>query len=106
MEYEKMCANLLQKSGWATQTTPTNGDQGVDLIAKKDNLVWAFRCKLYASQVGNFAVQEVAAGKLHYKADRAAVIAPNSFTSSARALAQSNNVVLLHHDDLLKLKTR
>ena len=57
-------------------------------------------CKKYAKPVGNKAVQEVVAGKTHYKADHAMVIAPNGFTNSAKKLAESNNVMLIHHSEI------
>jgi restriction system protein len=57
-------------------------------------------CKKYSSPVGNKAVQEIAAGKLHQQADHAAVVTNNTYTPSARELAGTNNVKLLHVSEL------
>ncbi|MFU0879634.1 restriction endonuclease [Kluyvera cryocrescens] len=34
------------------------------------------------------------------RANRGAVVTNNTYTPSARALANSHNILLLHHDDL------
>jgi len=46
-------------------------------------------------KVGVRAVQEVAAAKAHYRADKAAVIASGDYTDQAVRLARSNGVELL-----------
>ncbi len=54
----------------------------------------------YSSNVGNGAVQEIFAAKAHHSARHAAVVATSGFTPSARALASSTGVHLLHFTDL------
>jgi restriction system protein len=51
--------------------------------------------------VGNKAVQEVFAAKRHEQAHHAAVVTNNDFTRSARQIAATTDVTLLHHDQLL-----
>lgn len=101
--YEHFCANILQNCGWKVQVLQAVGDQGVDLLAVKNNRTIAIQCKRFSSNVGNSAVQEVVAGKTHYLASAAAVVSNSEFTASAKKLAASNNVLLLHHDDLAYL---
>ena len=79
-------------------TTATTGDQGVDLIARKDKSVIAIQCKYYSKPVGNKAVQEVIAGKGFYNCNKAVVISNNLFTKSAKQLADDSNVKLLTID--------
>ena len=100
LEYEKKCQNILNKSGWFVQLTPKSGDHGVDLIAKRRGVKLAVQCKFSKKPIGNSAVQEVVAGRTHFFADFAVVVAPSGFTSGARTLAASNHVHLIHHDDL------
>lgn len=104
IEYEHFCKDLLEHDGWNAKVTQTTGDQGVDVIATSDDgLVIAIQCKKYSSPVGNKAVQEVFSAKQHYNADIAIVVTNNTYTKSAKELANTTNVLLLHHDDLRNL---
>ena len=99
-DYEEACAAALRAAGWSAKVTSASGDQGVDVLAKKDGLSVVVQCKLYGTAVGNSAVQQAIAGKEYEKADAAAVVAPNGFTRSAKELAASAGVHLLSQDDL------
>lgn len=57
-------------------------------------------CKLYTKPIGNKAVQEIFAAKSHEGADFAAVVTNNTFTKSARQIAVSTGIALLHHKQL------
>jgi Restriction endonuclease len=103
-EYEGYCANQLRGGGWTVFQTKLVGDQGVDLIAEKDGMRVALQCKLYTSPVGNKAVQEIAAGKVHHRAMYGVVVTNNRYTDAAKALAASNKIHLLHHNELASLK--
>ncbi|MGZ3325696.1 MAG: restriction endonuclease [Xanthobacteraceae bacterium] len=97
--YEDYCAVLLRDAGWRASTTPRQ-DQGVDVIASLRGTRAAIQCKMYASPVGNRAVQEVIAGRLYYGTQIAVVVSTAPYTLSARALAARTQVLLLHHDQL------
>lgn len=58
------------------------------------------QCKLYSSNVGNKAVQEVIAAKGLYSTDYACVFSNAGYTASAKELAESQKVLLLSHYDL------
>ena len=98
--YERYCAGRLRACGWDAQATPPGGDQGADVIATRGGTRLVVQCKLYRNTVGNEAVQQVAAARLHYHANVAAVVSNADYTTSARQLARSNAVFLLHHDEL------
>lgn len=103
-EYEFLCAERLRSSGWTAFTTKSTGDQGSDVIAEKDRKRFVLQCKLYNQPVGNKAVQEVIAAMKFENADLAAVVTNSNYTKSARLLAQSAGVLLLHHDDLVNFR--
>ena len=80
-----------------------SGDQGADLIAKKDGRTIIIQAKRYQGTVGNKAVQEVASAVSFYGGDEGWVITNSTFTPSARALAQKTNVRLFEGRDLERL---
>jgi restriction system protein len=103
LAYEEYCAVMLRDAGWQAQTTPLQ-DQGVDVIATLRGVKVAIQCKMYAHPVGNRAVQEIVAGRVHYGAHVAVVVSTASYTAAARELASSTQVLLLHHDQLPMLE--
>ncbi len=102
-QYEQAISNELVKFGWNSRTTTGSGDQGADVIAEKNGEKLIVQCKLYSSPVGNKAVQEVAAAKGFYFGSYSAVISNQGFTKSAKQLAESLDVFLLHHSQIQKL---
>ena len=92
----------MEEKGWSVIKTATTGDQGVDLVAAKQDVRVAIQCKRYTGTIGNSAVQQVAAGRLLYATNYAVVVSNSSYTKSAVELARSANVMLLHHEDLLR----
>ena len=101
--YEQFCALLARKCGWNAITTSGSGDQGADIIARKDGRSVVIQCKKYSKPVGNKAVQEVIAAREFTQTDSAAVVSNSTYTKSAKALAHASQVHLWHHVDLLKM---
>lgn len=64
--------------------TKGSGDQGVDIIAEKDEIKCAIQCKRYSQLVGNKVVQEVVAGKTFYRCRVETAITNNYFNKSAK----------------------
>lgn len=106
IEYEEYCGALLVLHGWRVETTSVSGDQGVDLIATNSNIRACIQCKRYSAPIGNSAVQEIIAGMLYWSGSHAVVIGSSSFTKSAKQLAQSSNILLLHHEEIPFLQER
>jgi hypothetical protein len=102
-EFETFCAEELRRAGWAARVTRQGRDQGVDVVAEKDDMRVVIQCKLYARPVGNKAVQEVAAAKAHEQASYGIVVTNSSYTLAAKQLAQTNGVQLLHYSELQNL---
>ena len=103
-EFEHFCAKLLVKNGFTNvEVTQASGDQGVDIIAIKDELKYAIQCKNYSSHLGNTPIQEVCAGKMFYQCHVAAVMTNTTFTSGAKELAKATGVLLWDRTMLEKL---
>lgn len=94
LDFEHFIAELFTKMGYSAEVTKASGDQGIDVIASKNGSSIGIQAKCYSGSVGNSAIQEVVAGKTHYKLDKALVVTNSVFTESAQQLAQSNSVIL------------
>jgi len=103
-DYEHFCAKIFQENGWDAKATQGSSDQGVDVIATKNNVTLVGQCKRFSKPVGNSAIQEVVAGMKYYGATKGVVIAPNGFTKSAEKLAKANEIELVHHSEIKDIK--
>lgn len=63
------------------------------------------QAKRYKCPVGNHAVQEVVAAIRFYRGAEGMVVTNSTFTSSARALAEKNDVTLIDGTKLSQLHT-
>lgn len=103
-DFEYFVKELLEKLEYYNiEVTSATGDYGVDVIAEKDNIKYAFQCKLYSEKVGNSAIQEVYSGKEYYNCNAAVVITNSYFTKSAISQAERTGVALWDRDILVKL---
>lgn len=100
-DFEKFCADLLRRNGFdEVRVTPASGDQGVDILAQKDDIRYAIQCKNYNSKLGNTPVQEIYAGKTFYHCHVGVVMTNSTFTQGAIDLAEATNVLLWDRDRL------
>ncbi len=101
-EFEEFLCNYFNGTGYKCEQTKATGDQGVDLIAIKDDVRIAIQAKCYSGVVGNHAIMEVFAGAKYYNANKCMVITNSTFTKSAIELAKSNNVILWDRNVLIE----
>lgn len=104
LEFENFCTILLKYNGFSEVVqTPGSSDQGIDIIAYKDDIKYGIQCKCYSSDVGNSAVQEVLSGKTYYECHVGVVLTNRDFTNSAKELAKKSGIILWNRKKLLKL---
>lgn len=102
-QFEYYLNELFKSNGYSSKVTKSRGDYGADLILKKNGSTIAVQAKRYSKAVGIKAIQEIAAARGFYKADKAWVVTNNTFTKHATTLAQSLGVELIDRDKLIKL---
>lgn len=103
ISFEHHCAKILRDAGWEVRVTQSSSDQGIDIVASWGGVKGVFQCKRYSKPVGNAAVQEVIAGKTFERASFAVVVSNSSYTKSAKQLANSADVRLIHISELSTL---
>ncbi len=103
LEYESLISSRLRNLGFDAHTTKASGDQGADVIAKKEGVSFAIQCKKHSNPIGNRAVQEVNAGQDFYKCDYGVVVSNTGFTKSARHAANACGIILLNDNELERL---
>ncbi len=101
-EFEQLIASQFERLSFKVETTPATGDYGADLIVVTPNETRvSVQCKRFKSKVNLKAVQEVVASLSHYLCDYGVVITNSDFLSSARKLAENNEIELWDQDRLI-----
>lgn len=101
LQFEYFCCSLLLKNGfYDVDVTRASGDQGVDVLAKKDDIRYAIQCKCFTKDLGNTPIQEVYAGKEMYDCHVGVVMTNRYFTPGAKELAEKTRTLLWDRDRL------
>ena len=99
-DFESFLEKLFTEMGYYAEKTRGSGDQGADLILKKDGLTTVVQAKRSQKKIPNKAVQEVLAGEKYYGADRLMVVTNHFFHESAKELAKRGSVELVDRNEL------
>ena len=118
-QFEEIVAQVFRSLGYDAMTTTElrakgklppsiqkrggSGEQGVDVIARKNGKIYAIQCKHYSQTVGNSAVQEITAALNLYGAHQGIVVTNKTFTKPAQELALHNDVILIDRYELERL---
>ena len=103
-EFEEFLQNIFFRLGYDAQlTNKAGGDQGADLILKKQGLIYVVQAKFYGKPVGNKAVQEVVAAVRYYTGNAGIVVTNSTYTKQAVSLARKNGVILVDGEALKEL---
>ena len=98
-EFEYFCADLLKNMGFSeVEVTKGSGDFGVDILAERDGVSYAFQCKCYDKPIGVRAVEEIYAGKDFYDRMVGVVMTNQYFTGPAVEMARKLNILLWDRD--------
>ena len=98
-EFEYFCADLLKNMGFSeVEVTKGSGDFGVDILAERDGVSYAFQCKCYDKPIGVRAVEEIYAGKDFYDRMVGVVMTNQYFTGPAVEMARKLNLLLWDRD--------
>lgn len=104
-DFEYYCADLLRGSGFIeVEVTKGSGDYGVDILAEREGITYAFQCKCYDRPIGVKAVQEVYAGRDFYGRMVGVVMTNQFFTQPAVDMAKKLNIMLWDRDYLKEME--
>jgi len=103
-QFEEYLERLFKLLNYKVRHLGGSGDQGADLIVKKNHLTYVIQAKFYSDNVGNRSVQEIVAAISYYGAHHGIVITNSKFTKSAIELAKANHVTLINGLGLERLK--
>lgn len=95
-EFELFLEKLFKFLGYNAIHNGKSGDQGADLILRKNNYVYAVQAKYYTGKLSNKPIQEVVGSLKYYNANQGVVVTNSEFTKGAQELAKANKVILIN----------
>lgn len=105
VDFENFAAKWLKYNGYRDiRTTPVTADYGVDLLARRDGVLYGIQCKRYSGNVGISAVQQISAGIAYYECDKGIVFTNSELTRSAQNLSEANGIEVIDGELLRSTK--
>lgn len=102
IQFEQELAALLRSLGYSAYTTRRTGDQGVDLIVRRQGKTTVVQCKRYSHPVGPSVVRELYGSMVAFGADQALLACTGGFTKGVRDFAREKPIMLWGLDDLVQ----
>lgn len=99
-EFERELGTLFWDAGYYVQSTPSSGDQGVDLVLEKDGKTTVVQCKSHQNPVGPAVARELYGSLMHFSAPSAILACTGGFTRGVREFVRGKPIVLVSADDL------
>ena len=100
IDLEREVANLFRQMGYEVRTTPTSGDQGVDLFLRADDQTIIVQCKGLKSRASPSVVRDLYGTMLHFRADSAVLVCPTGFHRGVWKFAEGKPVTLVDAEAL------
>jgi HJR/Mrr/RecB family endonuclease len=105
-EFERELGTLYRQLGYRVESTPSSGDQGVDLILRKNGKTTVVQCKSHQSPVGPAIVRELFGSLVAFRADNAILACTGGFTRGVKEFVRGKRIALVSASDLIGRKCR
>ena len=103
VEFERELGEVFKRLGYRVQFTPSTGDDGIDLILKKDSKTTIVQCKGHQSPVGPAIAREIYGSLVASGADDAILACTGGFTQGVKKFALGKPINLISAVELAKM---
>ncbi len=105
-DFEKQLGYLFGHLGYHVRLTPKTGDQGIDLILRKDRKDTIVQCKSHKSRIGPAVARELFGSMVHYGADGAILACTGGFTRGVEEFVRGKPIDLMSAADIATMARR
>lgn len=102
-DFERELATVLRGLGYRVKSTPSSGDEGVDLVLKRPGKTIVVQCKAHKNPVGPAIARELLGSMIHFKADRAILACTGGFTRGVKEFVRDKPIDLVAVSELARL---
>ncbi len=103
LQFEVFVREVYARLGYEAELTKRSGDEGVDVLAKKDGLIYAIQVKKTAKPIGSPVIQTLLGSMANIEADRGICVASAGFTRDAQRFAAGKPIILVGQEDLARM---
>jgi hypothetical protein len=101
--FETALGELYRNIGYSVQQTKGSGDEGIDLIMKKEGAKTVVQCKGHAKPVGVGAVRDLYGAMMHFGAPSAILACPAGFTEGVMQFVKDKPIKLVSTKELIEM---
>ena len=105
-EFERELATLYRQLGYRVESTPTSGDQGIDLILRKNGMTTVVQCKSHQKPVGPAIARELFGSMVAFRADDAILACTAGFTRGVKDFVKGKPITLISASELVSMGRR
>ena len=95
IEFERELGKLYGARGYQVEFTPVSGDQGVDLILRKNGKTTVIQCKAQKRPASPNVIRDLYGSMLHHKADNAILACTGGFSGNVVKFARGKPIELI-----------
>ena len=103
LQFEDELASVYRQLGYLVESTPKSGDQGIDLVLKKNGKTTIVQCKRHKQAVGPAIARELYGSLIASRANEAILACTAGFTTRATEFVQGKPIVLMSATELVSL---
>jgi Restriction endonuclease len=103
VKFEKALGGLYEDVGYSVYQTKGSGDEGIDLVLRKDGEEIIVQCKGHRKPIGVAAIRDLYGVMTHCGAERAVLACPAGFTDGVRKFARGKPITLLSAKELVEM---
>ncbi len=103
VEFERELGGLFQVMGYGVEMTPRSGDQGVDLVLRKDRVTTVVQCKAQKARASSPIARELLGSMVAFGAQKAILACTGGFTRGVREFVEEKPISLLDSSDIARM---
>lgn len=101
--FERELGNLFRTMGYEVGSTPTSGDQGVDLVLRKNGVTTVVQCKAQKARASSPIARELLGSMVAFGAQKAILACTGGFTRGVREFVEGKPIRLLGASTIAKM---
>ena len=101
LQFERECAGLFQRMGYAVTLTPGTADGGVDIVLRSAEGVTAVQCKALKGKVGVAVGRELVTAARDMEATRMMIVCTAGASEPLRRYAKEKGITIVTAEDLV-----
>ena len=102
-EFERELGKLFSARGYDVRYTGRSGDQGGDLILRKDGETTVVQCKAWKNPATPQVARELGGSMMYYKADKGILACTGGFSGGVLEFARVNPITLIDARDIARM---